>query len=330
MTTIRDIAKKANVSVTAVSYALNNTGTLSAETRQRILQVAEELNYHPNAFARHLKKRQTHTLGVFISSFGGQFYEDILEGIHQTLLQTEYEMLVCPQARALRKILTQRQVDGAIVFDSTVESDLLLKLVAPDFPIVVMDRYFENDFLLPLLLDNRAGTQEAFYHLYDQGFRDIAFVAGVAHNFDNTERQQTFLAEAARNGLDVPVYQGDFVESSGYQIATQLLHEGTLPEAVFCANDQMAIGFIKAVQEHALRVPEDVAVVGFDDILTARIMRPTLSTIGAPRFEWGAQAAAQLVAYLEHAAPFAPQRLPTHLIVRESSVRIPPPSPQPS
>ncbi len=321
MTTIRDVAKRAKVSVTAVSYALNNTGTISEETRQRILQVASELNYHPNAFARHLKKRKTQTIGVFITSFGGQFYEEILEGIHQTVLNTEYELIVCPQARSLRRMLAHRQVDGAIIFDYKVKSDMLMKLVSPNFPIVVMDRYLEHDYILPLLLDNANGAREVFAHFYEQGLRKIVFIAGAVDSLDNAERKETFLAEAERHGVNVPVYQGRFTPLSGYDIGRILIENGDLPEAVFCANDQMAIGFLDAMQEAGLRAPQDVAVVGFDDILIARYMQPSLSTVGASRYEWGAQAATQLIRFLEEGKPFEKARIPTHLIVRESSRR---------
>ncbi len=162
MTTIKDVAELAKVSITSASYALNGIGTISAATRQRVLAAAEELNYHPNAFARHLKKPKTRTIGVFISRFGGAFYEDILEGIHETVLNTDYELIVCPESRPAHKILSLRQVDGAIVFDSKIKSDLLLKLVSKSFPIVVLDRYFSADFMLPLLIDNARGVIEAF------------------------------------------------------------------------------------------------------------------------------------------------------------------------
>ena len=123
MITIKDVAKHARVSVTSASYALNGTGTISAATRKRVLDAAAELNYHPNAFARHLKNRKTRTLGVFITRFGGSFYEDILEGIHDTVLKTDYELLVCPESRDIRKMLTHRQVDGAIIFDTKIKSE---------------------------------------------------------------------------------------------------------------------------------------------------------------------------------------------------------------
>ncbi len=321
MTTIKDVAKQAQVSVTSASYALNDTGTISAATRQRVLEAAEKLNYHPNAFARHLKKRKTRTIGVFITRFGGSFYEEILEGIHQAALATDYELLVCPESRSVRKILTQRQVDGAIVFDSKIQSEVLIRLASRRFPIVTLDRYLEADYLLPLLIDNQQGVKEAFDHLYGQGARKIYFVSGAADSFDNMERKQAFLAEAERNQLAIRCFDGNFTEQSGDEIARAIIATGDLPEAVFCANDQMAIGFIKAMHHHHLRAPDDIAIVGFDDILIAQYMRPTLSTVGASRHAWGAQAATQLIELLESETPFRPARIPTRLIQRESSAR---------
>lgn len=317
MTTIRDVARRAGVSVTTASYALNETGTISLATRKRVLDAAEELNYHPNAFARHLKRRKTHTIGVFISRFGGSFYEEILEGIHNVILETDYELLVCPESRSMRRMLLHRQVDGAIVFDARIPDEPLLKLASNRFPIVVMDRALQNEFILSLLLENAQGVRQVFAHLYGQGFRKMAFVAGAADAFDNTERMATFLTEAGQCGLHVPVFHGNFTEISGYEAARTILNSGDLPRAVFCANDQMAIGFLRAMRERGLQAPADIAIVGFDDIPLARYMQ--LSTVGASRLEWGAGAIRQLIDYLEDENPFQPHRIPTRLLARQTS-----------
>jgi LacI family transcriptional regulator len=321
MTTIKDVAKLANVSVTTTSYVLNGIGNISDDTRKRVLEAARELNYHPNAFARNLKKQKTNTIGVFITRFSGSFYEEILEGIHQAVLKTDYELLVCPESRTKRKVLTQRQVDGAIVFDSKIEDGVVLKLASKRYPIIVLDRLLEGEFLFPLLLDNKKGTREAFNHLYEQGARRIFFVSGAADSFDNQERKKAFLAEAKKRAVDVKCFEGNFTEISGYQAAKEILQAAELPEAVYCANDQMAIGFIKAMKEYNLSAPDDIAVVGFDDIQIAKYMQPTLSTIGASRVMWGATAATQLIDFLENNNPFQSQRIPTRFIQRASSTR---------
>lgn len=323
MVTIKDVARRARVSITSASYALNNTGTISATTRERILKAAEELNYHPNAFARNLRKPKTRTLGVFITRFGGSFYEDILEGIHDAVLKTDYELLVCPESRPVRKFFTQRQVDGAIVFDSKINSDLILKLVSKTFPMVVLDRFLEADYLLPLLLDNQQGAKEAFYHLNNQGAAHIFFISGALDSFDNMERMKAFLNEAENNNVTIQSFNGNFTEESGYDIASTIIKSHDLPDAVFCANDQMAIGFIKAMKENKLNAPKDIAVIGFDDIQISKYMQPSLSTIGASRFLWGSMAATQLIDFLENGNPFQPYRIPIKLIPRESSQRIP-------
>ncbi|MCS6995132.1 MAG: LacI family transcriptional regulator [Anaerolineales bacterium] len=320
MTTIRDIAQKAGVSITTASYVLNNTGNISEATRQRVLQVAEELNYHPNAFARHLKRVKTLTIGVFISRFGGAFYEEILEGIHDVILATDYELIVSPETRSPRRLLHYRQVDGAIVFDSKIPDTSIIKLASRRFPIVVLDRLLQNDFILPLLLDNAQGVHEAFHHFYTQGLRRMAYVAGSPDSFDNAERARTFLHEAEQHGLHVLVAQGHFTEISGYEAAQSILDSSPPLEAVFCANDQMALGFLRAMKERGLQAPSDIAVVGFDDIPIARYMQPSLSTVGASRREWGATATRQLLDFLENDTPFQPRRIPTHFILRESSI----------
>jgi LacI family transcriptional regulator len=155
--------------------------------------------------------------------------------------------------------------------------------------------------------------------LHDQGARRIYFVSGAADSLDNMERKQAFLAEAKKNNTAVKCFEGNFTEVSGYQAAKKIFETAELPDAVYCANDQMAIGFIRAMKEHNLRAPDDIAVVGFDDILVARYMQPTLSTIGASRLLWGATAAHQMIDYLENDNTFQLQRIPTSFISRESS-----------
>ncbi len=321
MVTIKDVARLAGVSITTASYVLNGKGRISESTRKRVLAAAEELNYHPNAFARHLKKRKTRTIGVFIARLGGSFYEEVLEGIHEAILQTDYELIICPECRTTRRILAHRQVDGAIVFDSTITSELIARLAWEHFPVVVLDRYLEADHVFPLLVDNARGTREVFEHLFVQGMRRLAFIAGAADSHDNSERRRVFLDEAARHGLSVACYAGDFTRPSGYQAAMEIIASGDLPEAVFCANDQMAIGFIEAARERGVRVPEDIAVVGFDDIPVAQYMQPSLSTVRVSRVDWGFTAAMRLIALLEDRKPFDTSRIPARFIQRQSSTR---------
>jgi LacI family transcriptional regulator len=321
MTTIKDVAKHAGVSITSASYAINSTGSISAATRKRVLEAAEALNYHPNAFARNLKNPKTLTIGVFITRFGGSFYEEILEGIHDVLLKTDYELIVCPESRQVRKVLAHRQVDGAIVFDTKVKSETILRLASKRYPIIVMDRHLVGEHLLSLLVDNQQGTRAAFYHLFSQGIRRIDFVSGAADSFDARERKLCFLREAKKNQVQTRCHEGNFTEQSGFEAGARMIDSGDLPEAVFCANDQMAIGLIRAMKERGVRVPADVAVVGFDDIQVARYIQPALTTVGASRFGWGAEAANQLIGYLEHETPFQVFRIPTSLIERESSIK---------
>jgi LacI family transcriptional regulator len=185
---------------------------------------------------------------------------------------------------------------------------------------VVLDRYLDVDYVFPLLIDNQQGVKEAFYHLYDQGARKISFISGAMDSLDNMERMKAFLHEAEKSNINIRCYNGNFTEASGYDAARTIIESHNLPEAVFCANDQMAIGFIKAMKEYHLRVPEEIAIVGFDDIQISKYMQPSLSTVGASRFLWGSLAATQLIDFLETENPFQPHRIPTKLIQRQSSI----------
>ena len=321
MITIKDVATYAGVSVTTTSYVLNGKGTISDATRKRVLNAAEDLNYHPNAFARNLKKQKTLTIGVFISRFGGSFYEDILEGIHSAILKTDYELIVCPETHTIHKILTQRQVDGAIIFDSKINSATILKLASNTFPIVCLDRNLIADCLLSLLVDNQQGAMDVADHLFQQGARKIAYLSGAIDSQDNTERMRAFINQAAKHNLKVTCYQGNFTEVSGYAVADDLMKLNELPEAIFCANDQMAIGLINALAKNGKKVPDDILVVGFDDIPISRFMKPTLTTVSTSRNAWGAEAATQLIGFLANGTPFRSSRMPIQLIQRESSSR---------
>ncbi|KAF0227586.1 MAG: LacI family transcriptional regulator [Erysipelotrichaceae bacterium] len=317
MTTIKDVAKLAGVGVSTVSYALNGTGTVSEATRQKILKAAEALNYHPNGMARNLKMKKTHTIGVFISRFGGAFYEEILEGIHAASMQAKYELIVCPESETTHKILTQRQVDGAIIFDSKINSDILIRLATKHFPIVTLDRVLGVEHTYPLMPDNRQGAITAFNHLYAQGYRKIAFVAGSKDAHDNLERTEAFLGVAKDKNIVIEQYEGDFTHDSGYRIGKTIINTNDLPEAVFCANDQMALGFMKAMAEYHLKAPQDIAIVGFDDITLAQYNQ--LTTIGVSRKEWGALAAKQLIELIEDETPFRSYKIRVKLIERASS-----------
>ena len=317
--TIKDVADHAGVSVTSASYAINGKGTISEATRKRVLKAAEELNYHPNAFARNLKRQKSGTIGVFISRFGGLFYEDILDGIHAAILDTDFELIVCPESRPVNKHLTQRQVDGAIVFDSKISSKLLLKIASERLPIVVLDRNIDSPYIYPMLLDNQNGAKAIFEHLYAQGARRIYYLTGASDSFDNKERMRTFVKEAKKKGIIIQVFTGNFTQEAGYDVGKLIVRSNDLPQAIFCANDQMAIGFIKAMQECEIHVPEEVSVVGFDDIAIAQYMQPSLTTVGYSRFDWGQQAASQLINYIANGIQIQPGRIPVQLIERESS-----------
>mgnify|MGYP001314972747 FL=1 len=317
--TIKDVADHAGVSVTSASYAINGKGTISEATRKRVLKAAEELNYHPNAFARNLKRQKSGTIGVFISRFGGLFYEDILDGIHAAILDTDFELIVCPESRPVNKHLTQRQVDGAIVFDSKISSKLLLKIASERLPIVVLDRNIDSPYIYPMLLDNQNGAKAIFEHLYAQGAKRIYYLTGASDSFDNKERMRTFVKEAKKKGIIIQVFTGNFTQEAGYDVGKLIVRSNDLPQAIFCANDQMAIGFIKAMHECEIHVPEEVSVVGFDDIAIAQYMQPSLTTVGYSRFNWGQQAASQLINYIANGIQIQPGRIPVQLIERESS-----------
>lgn len=327
--TIRDVARLAGVSVATVSRALNGRHNVAEPVRERVLAVARELDYSPNAAARSLSSRRTQTLGVLLPDLHGEFFSELIRGIDAVAREHAHHLLVSsyhgqPQAQAPVLQSLRGRVDGLLVLSPYAGSPTWLAAQLPaELPVVLVNtRMPADDPHAVLNIDDHAGAVAMTEHLLALGHRDIAFIAGPESNYDAGERLRGFRdAIAARAaGARVRVLAGAFDEASGHRAGQDLLAGEHLPDAVFAANDMMALGCLCAFLQAGVKVPEDVALAGFDDIPLARFVHPALTTMRVNIAELGRLAARRLLAQIDdgqEADGFRLQLLP-ELVVRAS------------
>ncbi|GGA13249.1 LacI family transcriptional regulator [Paenibacillus marchantiophytorum] len=299
MVSIKDIAKKAGVSISTVSYAINGNPKVTKETSTRILAVAKELNYVPNAAARSLKKQETKIIGVFLTDFNGAFYGELLQGIKEVLNKQGYDLIVCSGVQSHR-LLPERTIDGAIVLDTSFSSEELLQYAERGHKLVVLDRELSHANVNQVLLDNKAGAALAMEYLIEEGHRKIYVVAGPEASFDSMQRLQAVRQVVNRHQpLAYTQILGDFNKSAGEEAAKQIIQEYTEPVAVFCLNDEMAIGLYNAVKKSEYKIGTHIHIIGFDNIELTQYTEPRLATIDYSKRKWGALASEQLLKLID-------------------------------
>nr|WP_206765775.1 LacI family DNA-binding transcriptional regulator [Paenibacillus dendritiformis] len=323
---IKDIAKKAGVSISTVSYALNGSPKVTEETSNKILSVAKELNYVPNAAARMLKTRETKIIGAFLTGFEGSFYGQLLQGMKEVLNKRGYDLVVCSGSQSHR-LLPERMIDGAIVLDASFSSEELLQYADRGHKLVVLDRELNHPNVNQVLLDNKAGAMLAIEYLLEEGFRKIYVVSGPQGSFDSNqrllaarqtvERNQPILPDETGEPIACIEMEGNFDKASGEAAAERIIREYTEPVAVFCLNDEMAVGLYNAVKESPYVIGEHIHVIGFDNMELSQFVQPRLATIDYSKRKWGALAAEQLLKLIAD-EPVEHERVYVTLVKAES------------
>ncbi|RXZ83637.1 LacI family transcriptional regulator [Paenibacillaceae bacterium] len=299
MVSIKDIAKHAGVSISTVSYALNGNPKVTEETTKKILAVAKELHYVPNAAARTLKKRETKIIGAFLTSFAGAFYGDLLQGMKEEMSKRGYDLVICSGAKSHR-MLPEGLLDGAIVLDWLFTDEELLLYANRGHKLVVLDRELSHPNIIQVLLDNKAGATFAMEYLLRMGHKKLYVVTGPEGSFDSEQRLLAARQTAERNGpLSYTEIPGNFNKASGAAAAQRIIGEYDGPAAVFCLNDEMAIGIYNALKDTPYRIGEHIHVVGFDHIEISDYLQPRLASIDYSESRWGAVAAEQLIKLIE-------------------------------
>lgn len=327
--TIKDVARAAQVSVATVSRALNGHDNVAEEVRRRVLSVASELRYSPHHAARSLSSRRTHTIGVVLPDLHGEFFSELMRGIDLAARESGLHLLVSSyhghpeeQAAALRAM--RGRVDGLLVMSPHVDDAAILNENLAAMPAVLINSRPSASGQVAFGIDNYNGARTMVGHLIDAGHRRIAFISGPDNNFDAHERKRGYLDVMAERmpGTQPWVLPGDFSEASGHA-AGRALAGGGLPDAVFAANDMMALGCLFAFNQAGVKVPEQVALAGFDDIPMSRYVVPPLTTMRVNIAELGAKAM-RLLSELqrdEAGVDRSPRPAMPELIVRESSRR---------
>ncbi|MDL5366396.1 LacI family DNA-binding transcriptional regulator [Xanthomonas sp. NCPPB 2654] len=328
--TIKDVAREARVSVATVSRALNGHENVAEPVRKLVLEVAERLRYSPHAAARSLSSRSTQTIGVVLPDLYGEFFSELIRGIdgaararRQHLLVSSYHGDPEEQGRALRAM--RGRVDGLLVLSPYAERPGFLTDNLPQaLPTVLINTHLPDADYPVLSIDDHAGAVAMTEHLLAMGHRRIAFVAGPELNFDARERLRGFRdVIAAHPGVaEGQEFPGDFDEASGHRAGQAMLQAGALPDAVFAANDMTALGCLYAFAQAGVRVPDDVALAGFDDIPLARFVHPSLTTMQVSIAGLGEQAMRRLLHLIDQPGSDAGHRqtLTPLLVVRDSSI----------
>ena len=327
MVTIKDVAREAGVSVATVSRVWNEAAFVSPETRQRVAEVATRLGYSPHGAARSLITRTTHAIGVLLPDLYGEFFSEIIRGIDHAAQDDGYHILVSSSHdskdeidAALRSM--RGRVDGMIIMSPDLEAQRTLHTLQGSFPVVLLNGDAASKAFDTITIDNHEGATAMVRHLIAHGHKRIAMIGGPERNYDAAERLRGYESALAESGIardESLEVRGDFSELSGHRAVQQLLALSPRPTAIFAANDSMAIGALSALRERGLRVPEDMAVAGFDDIPLARYMNPPLSTVHVDISLLGERAAALLLSSLQK-GPRARQQLQlsTTLVIRAS------------
>jgi LacI family transcriptional regulator len=331
MISIRDVAQRAGVSIATVSRAVNHIPTVNAELARRVWKAIEEVGYLPNTQARALVSGRSHMLGLIVSEITNPFFPELVQEFENLAVAQGYEVLIGStnyepaRTESLIRRMSQRNVDGVAVMTFGVEEDLVQKLVEREFPLVFVDAGPDLPNIRVLKVNYGEGIRQGVQHLAALGHRQIAFISGPLRLRSAVARRDAFLKSMAELGLTVPpehMVEGAHTMESGISAMEQLASIANLPTAVMCSNDMTAIGALHALYRTTYRVPEDISVVGFDDIHLAQFMLPPLTTVQMSCSDLAKAAVEALRAGVEHDHPKTEQKewpISTRLVVRQSS-----------
>jgi LacI family transcriptional regulator len=331
--TIKDIARMANVSHTTVSRALNNKSRIRNETKEKILSIARELNYQPNFIARSLVMKRTKTLGLVITTIANPFYIELAQGIEATAIGLGYNIILCSTHSDLSiekqyiDMLRSKGVDGIILTSAHMGDPNILVLAEEDFPIVLVNRRTYHPMVKEKVdyvgVNNILGGFLAVEHLIKLGHKRIGVIGGSSESsvgFERLEGGKRALKAYNLEEMGDYFLEGDFLKGSGYSGGKQFLKMFEPPTGIFATNDYMALGVYQAMVEEGLRIPEEMALIGFNDIEFTAMKGIELTTIGQKKYEMGTIAVKALVEKIEgrKAGPSEEIILEPELIIRKT------------
>ncbi|MFV9997298.1 MAG: HTH-type transcriptional repressor PurR [Arsenophonus endosymbiont of Dermacentor nuttalli] len=306
MATIKDVAKLAGVSTTTVSHVINKTRFVAEETKTIVLAAIKTLNYSPSAVARSLKVNHTKSIGLLATSNEAPYFAEVIESIENNCFSQGYTLILCNSHKNLNKqqaylqMLAQKRIDGLLVMCSEYPKQLLQMLEKyRNIPMVVMDwRQAHGDFT-DVIIDNAVyGGYLAGRYLIERGHRDLGIICGPLKHNTGSGRLQGFLNAMTEANIKLNnewIVEADFEPGSGYDAMKQILNHQQRPSAIFCGGDIMAMGAICAANELGIRVPQDISIIGYDNVRNARFLTPALTTIHQPKEHLGQMAFSMLL-----------------------------------
>ncbi|CAH8238247.1 substrate-binding domain-containing protein [Vibrio aestuarianus] len=329
MATMKDIARLAGVSTSTVSHVINKSRFVSEDIAERVNKAAQDLNYAPSALARSLKMNRTRTIGMLVTTSTNPFFGEVVKGVERSCYHKGYNLILCntegdnERMKASINTLLQKRVDGLLLMCSTLEGERIEVFDRyPDIPVVVMD-WGPMLFASDKIQDNSlSGGYIATNYLIECGHKEIGCITGPLIRHQAQMRYEGYKRAVLEAGLEINpqwIVESDFECEGGYEAFNRMLEKGPLPSSIFVSNDMMAMGVLNAAHEKGIRIPEDVSIMGYDDIHIARFMSPALTTVHQPKYRLGKVAVETLLKKLEKETlePQVVQLDPT-LVVRKS------------
>lgn len=331
--TIKDIARMASVSHTTVSRALNDKSRIRIETKEKILSIARELNYQPNFIARSLVMKRTKTLGLVITTIANPFYTELAQGIEAAAIELGYNIILCSTQSDLSiekqyiDMLRSKGVDGIIFTSAQMGDPNIIGLAEEDFPIILVNRRTYHPTVKEKVdyvgVNNILGGFLAIEHLIRLGHKRVGVIGGSSESSVGFERVEGGKRALSTYGLEVKgdyFLEGNFLRDSGYQGGKRFLKMAEPPTAIFAANDYMALGAYMALVEEEIKIPEEMALIGFNDIEFTAMKGIELTTIGQKKYEMGSLSVKTLVEKIEKGKTGPPEEiiLEPELIIRKT------------
>jgi len=333
MATIKDVARAAGVSTATVSHVLNETRYVSEELRERVLRAVAELNYRPSALAASLRTKRSQSILLMIPDIANPFFPPMVRGVQDVLERKQFATIIGNTDRrrdrelAFLDLAIRTEADGMIINATNITYDDLVPLLAQGIQIVMIGAHIDHPDLDIVHIDARKGAYDAVTHLIKLNHRRIGFVTGTLSTYSVRRRYEGY--QDAMNEAGLPVRDGWVVEDTydqegGYRGTQRLLTHPMRPTAIFAVADIMALGVIRALHDANLSVPDDVSVVGFDNISEATVVTPALTTVNQPKYDMGCCAAELLVERIEQPTQREAKRIVMehHLVVRQSTTQV--------
>ncbi len=327
--TLHDVCRRTGLSTATVSRVLNDSPLVNPQTRAQVQKAIQALGYHPNHAARTLSRRRTDTLAAVFPEIAGGFYTEVLRGIDEIAAEHNFHLMTAfahgqhDEEQLVQAALREHRADALVVLnldDSSLSMDLLRRAAKQNVPIVLIGRPVAARGVSSVTMDNIGGAAAAMRHLFEHGFQEVGVITGPRSNYDAQQRWLGCQRAAREAGVALArelVWPGTFTEDGGRYVMKRWLDERRrLPEAIFACNDAMATGALDVLVERGIRVPEDVALVGFDDIDAAKHLR--LTTVHVPMRALGRAAAESAMRGIHGGKGPRTHTLPTNLVTRRS------------